>query len=301
MKTLLLTTMAGALLFTGGFAGAENVDATNTTDQLKLQTNILNNLEQYTEYEVLDDQIDDLEDYNVQIVEDNQGKRVIMLTNNNQQFKSIFIKETNRLKIIDFGKGPIFNQVITGTDFPEVDDDDNESEEEEENESTVDVDDFIEFDTLEEKINADDDHAQIVEDNESKRVMLVSNEDNQKQYKSIFVKDTNRLKIIDLKGGEVFNQIIQAEQPESDDDENESEENESATDVDDFIEFDILEEQVNADDDSARIVEDNPHKRVMFVSSEDSHKQYKSIFVKDTNRLKIIDLQGGQIFNEIIK
>ncbi len=208
MKTLLLTTAAGALLFSGGFAGAGSTHATDTPNQVKVQSHAYDhsNLQQFTEFEVLEEYIDDVEDYKVQVVENNPGKRVIMLTDNNQQYKSIFIKKTNRLKIIDLDKGPILNQVITDTDKPEVDDDDNESEED--NESGVEVDDFLEFDTLEEQINADDDSAQIVEDNQHKRVMFINSEDSQNQYKSIFIKDTNRLKIIDLDNGEVFNQII---------------------------------------------------------------------------------------------
>ncbi|CQR45898.1 hypothetical protein BN1058_00139 [Paraliobacillus sp. PM-2] len=303
MKTLFLTAMAGALLFTGGFAGTGSVDA---TDQMKGQSyvhdqiNDGDNLQQFTEYEVLEAYIDDVEDYNVQVVEDNAEKRVLVLTDNNQQYKSIFIKNTNRLKVIDLDKGPILNQVITPTDEPEADDD---NELEEENESAVDVDDFYEFDTLEAQIDANDDHARIVEDNQQKRVMFVNSEDSQKQYKSIFIKDTNRLKIVDLNNSEVFNQVItNTDKPEADDDDNESEEeNESAVDVDDFYEFDTLEAQIDADDDHACIVEDNQHKRVMFVNSEDSQKQYKSIFIKDTNRLKIVDLNNGEVFNQIIK
>ncbi|MFB1050990.1 hypothetical protein [Paraliobacillus sp. JSM ZJ581] len=305
MKKLLLTTVTGTLLLAGGFVGAAN--ATDTADQMNVNSydehqvrDDDSKLEQFFEYEVLDEYMDDVEDYNVQVLENNSDKRVIMLTDNDQQYKSIFIKNTNRLKIIDLDKGTIFNQVITATDQLEFDDDDNEAEE---NESVVDIDDFPEFDTLEEQINADDDNAQIIEDTQHKRVMRVSNEDSQKQYKSIFIKETNQLKIIDSHDKEVFNQLIKdTDQPEVDDDDNETEEaNESTVEVDDLPEFDTLEEQINADDDHARIIEDNQHKRVMRVSNEDSQKQYKSIFIKETNQLKIIDLQDKEVFNEIIK
>ena len=46
-------------------------------------------------------------------------------------------------------------------------------------------------------------------DNEDKRVFLIEM-DGEKQYKTIFVKQTNRLKIVKINGGgEVFNRVIQ--------------------------------------------------------------------------------------------
>ncbi|SFH58379.1 hypothetical protein [Pisciglobus halotolerans] len=49
------------------------------------------------------------------------------------------------------------------------------------------------------------------------------------------------------------------------------------------------------------IVTDNPNKRVILF--EDGHeKAYKTIFIKNANRLKVIDLQGdGLVLNEKIK
>lgn len=65
-------------------------------------------------------------------------------------------------------------------------------------------------------------------------------------------------------------------------------------------ELSIIQNQVPAGNDSVQVVEDNPYKRVLFIGDETEQKKYKTIFIKKTNRLKIIDLNRGQIFNEII-
>ncbi|GAA0437560.1 hypothetical protein GCM10008983_13030 [Lentibacillus halophilus] len=318
MKTLFLSSAAGALLLSGGLTGMGGAQATDAPDQGNAQTpthqvssenvKISSNVQTYAEYEVLDEHVNDVEDYQVNVVANNANKRVIILSddNNQEQYKSVFVKNNDRLKIIDLDNGPIFNNVLTNSEA-DNDDDAAEDENESSDEASNDVDDFPEFDTLEDEVNADDDQVRIVEDNQHKRVMYVQDEDRQNEYKSIFIKDTNRLKIIDLDNGQVFNQVLtDSDKQEADDDDDAAEDknessDEASGDVEDFPEFDTLENEINADDDQARIAEDNQHKRVMFVQSEDSQNQYKSIFIKDTNRLKIIDLNHGQVFNQQIK
>ncbi|MFE6168584.1 hypothetical protein [Viridibacillus arvi] len=66
------------------------------------------------EYNKIIEQIDD-KDYNFQTVTDNEGKRVLSLIDKNgvEQYKTIFIKNTSRLKIIKLhGEGQIFNEII---------------------------------------------------------------------------------------------------------------------------------------------------------------------------------------------
>lgn len=47
---------------------------------------------------------------------------------------------------------------------------------------------------------------------------------------------------------------------------------------------------------------DNPNKRVLFFVDGSGHKQYKSVYIKNTQRLKIIDLEGDSVlFNETIE
>lgn len=67
----------------------------------------------FPEYSKTLEQIDD-QDYKVQKVTDNEGKRVLLLVDNNgkEQYKTIFIKKTNMLKIIDLDKGQIFSGII---------------------------------------------------------------------------------------------------------------------------------------------------------------------------------------------
>ncbi|MEK4299774.1 hypothetical protein MKY30_10320 [Oceanobacillus sp. FSL W8-0428] len=65
-------------------------------------------------------------------------------------------------------------------------------------------------------------------------------------------------------------------------------------------EMEVIQNQIPSGNDSVQVVEDNPHKRILFIGDEANQKKYKTIFIKDTNRLKIIDLNGGQIFNDII-
>lgn len=206
IKTLLLTTAAGALLFTGVVASDTNAqDQESNGDSSHHFQNVSSNIKHFAEYKILDEQIG-MEVYQAHTVTDNIHKRVIVLLdeNNSEQFKSIYIKDTNRLKIIDFGKGQIFNQIINNAEEPVADTYKNEDL----NVVSDNVKDFVEFEILADETDADDDYTQVVEDNQHKRIMLVDDEDNHKQYKSIFIKNTKRLKIIDFSNGLVFNQII---------------------------------------------------------------------------------------------
>ncbi|QOV11472.1 hypothetical protein [Viridibacillus arvi] len=66
------------------------------------------------EYNYIIEQIDNKE-YNFQTVTDNEGKRVLLLIDKNgvEQYKTIFIKNTSRLKIIKLdGEGQIFNEIL---------------------------------------------------------------------------------------------------------------------------------------------------------------------------------------------
>ncbi|GAA0319161.1 hypothetical protein [Oceanobacillus sp. FSL W7-1293] len=65
-------------------------------------------------------------------------------------------------------------------------------------------------------------------------------------------------------------------------------------------EMDVIQDQIPSGNESVQVVEDNPHKRILFIGDDANQKKYKTIFIKDTSRLKIIDLNGGQIFNEVI-
>ncbi|HIV75462.1 MAG TPA: hypothetical protein H9895_10310 [Candidatus Pseudogracilibacillus intestinigallinarum] len=63
-----------------------------------------------------------------------------------------------------------------------------------------------------------------------------------------------------------------------------------------FEETKIIESKVDMNGHTMDVVEDNPSKRIMLIKDENGHKQYKTIYVKKKNFLKIIDLNGGMIF-----
>lgn len=82
-------------------------------------------------------------------------------------------------------------------------------------------------------------------------------------------------------------------------DQNKLEENNSRgkTEIDsDFLEHDILDEYVSSDAYQTQIVENNEHKRIIVLNDEGGQPQYKSIFVKETKSLEIIDLDQGMVF-----
>jgi len=57
--------------------------------------------------------------------------------------------------------------------------------------------------------NKDDIHFEKVTDTRDKRILLIIDENGTKLYKSIFIKNTNRLKIINIKdGGQIFNEAL---------------------------------------------------------------------------------------------
>ncbi|WP_242145401.1 MULTISPECIES: hypothetical protein [unclassified Bacillus cereus group] len=63
-------------------------------------------------------------------------------------------------------------------------------------------------------------------------------------------------------------------------------------------EYNKIVEQIGSEDYNFQTVTDNEGKRVLHILDKDGQKQYKTIFVKNTNRLKIIKIKGGgMIFN----
>lgn len=94
-------------------ANDEASDGEYTEDSIKEDKD---DVTTFAEYDALDDKIDnDIADYQIDVVEDNPGKRVLLLKDENGElkYKSIFIKETNRLKITEIGGKMFFNRVIS--------------------------------------------------------------------------------------------------------------------------------------------------------------------------------------------
>ncbi|GAB2546059.1 hypothetical protein [Gracilibacillus alcaliphilus] len=69
----------------------------------------------------------------------------------------------------------------------------------------------------------------------------------------------------------------------------------------DFPEYETLAEHIDLDRLEQEIVEDNQSKRVIIFKSTDGEQEYKSIFVKETDRLKIIPIgPGAPLYNDVI-
>ncbi|AJI26698.1 hypothetical protein I6G76_06215 [Bacillus cereus] len=66
-------------------------------------------------------------------------------------------------------------------------------------------------------------------------------------------------------------------------------------------EYNKIFEQLGNEDYTFQMVTDNRGERILHILDKGGRKQYKSIFIKNTNRLKIIKINGGgMIFNEIL-
>lgn len=67
-------------------------------------------------------------------------------------------------------------------------------------------------------------------------------------------------------------------------------------------EYDTIMQNIDLKDVIFKTLTDNEGKRILLLSDEDGREKYKSIFIKKTNRLKIIKIDGeGQIFNGVLK
>src|SRR5699024_11272360 len=98
--------------------------------------------------------------------EDNQNNNVIIIKDDQDmtQFKKIYVKNKNRLKVVDFDKGVIFNQALSDT---ENDTNDNKSESNDNNTVEKDkegskeqkqkseIEEFTEYSILDKKLDMD--------------------------------------------------------------------------------------------------------------------------------------------------
>lgn len=96
-------------------------DKNNNIEEIKDEDNIQDikdtesvNKEDYEEIARIAEEIN-LEDYNMHLEFDNKEKRIILFNKNGKNmYKSIFIKEKGRLKLIDLtsGEGELINEII---------------------------------------------------------------------------------------------------------------------------------------------------------------------------------------------
>lgn len=95
-------------------------------------------------------------------------------------------------------------------DIDEQADDESEAEDESDADGNAEHSDLEEYTTVSNEIDLDKYDMDIEEDNSNKRIILYEDEKGNKEYKSIYLKEKNRLKIIefDKEDGEIFNEVI---------------------------------------------------------------------------------------------
>lgn len=65
-------------------------------------------------------------------------------------------------------------------------------------------------------------------------------------------------------------------------------------DVSNFAEYAMIEKKVDTDSLSYHLATDNPGNRILFLVNEAGDKQFKTIFLKHSQELEIIDLDSGK-------
>ena len=212
MRKIIITTVSIVLLVSLGISFAIQTKA-DKTDEVELQHSTTSreevqdveaeaeaeHQEEYEEFAVVNDIIH-IDDFNADVVEDNKRKRVVIFNDdqNHPQYKTIYIKKKNRLKVIDFNGGLLFNDVITNQ----------EEIAKEKTNTETDLSTFKETAILEEYVDVADYHVKVATDNPHKRVILLYDDNDRMQYKSIYVKDKSYLKVIDLHDDLLYNGTI---------------------------------------------------------------------------------------------
>ncbi|MBY0123336.1 hypothetical protein [Bacillus sp. S/N-304-OC-R1] len=203
MKKLMVTAMGAVLLASGGMyavhgsqveASAQKAEPSYFSQNGIVQQDVT----QLPEYETLASHVE-LSKFSLRIVEDNGSKRVMVLkdANGRDQMKSMFMKEENRLKIVNFRGGLLFNGIIPAEDAstPSPEDQSNASE------STTIINrnaQLPEYQALSASVDLTGYHVEIIDDNYNNRVSLFRDSNGHIQYKTIYVKKTGLVKIIKM-------------------------------------------------------------------------------------------------------
>ena len=176
-----------------------------------------------------------------------------------------------------------------------------------------DTNDFHEYDALNKVVDLNEFTIEEVEDNQSKHVIILKDDQNMPQFKSIYVKNKDRLKVVDFDKGVIFNQALSDTENDTNDNKSESNDNNTVekdkegskeqkqkSEIEEFTEYSILDKKLDMDNLSDEVVKDNDYKRIILLKDENGQPQYKSIYIKNKNRLKVIDLHGGLVYNDKI-
>ncbi len=144
--------------------------------------------------------------------------------------------------------------------------------------------------------------SRVTEDNVSNRVILFSDSYGRTQYKSIFVKKTGLLKVVNVKGGGVLLQTTvtadtAAPAPEAKPEQKPvAKPEQPASTISSLPEYGTLAAHVDLSALTPAVVSDNYNQRTILLKDAKGQGQFKSIYVKRTGMLKIVNLKGGQIF-----
>lgn len=144
--------------------------------------------------------------------------------------------------------------------------------------------DFPEVAEANTKADLDAYDIKVVADNSEKRVLLYMDEQGQPVYKSILVKRKNLHKLINLQSGQEESVTLDEQQdPSSSNQQQESKE---------YPELAKIGDEIDLDDYSTKTLEDNQQKRILLFEDEQGHAAYKSIFIKKTNKVELINVAG---------
>lgn len=116
MKKIILTA-ASILMVTGAgisyVANANQSESSIGTEPITSKYNEASTIQNLAEYKALND-IMAINHFEPEIVEDTMDKRIIILKSSDGEakYKSIYVKRTNRLKVVDFNRGVVVDQMI---------------------------------------------------------------------------------------------------------------------------------------------------------------------------------------------
>lgn len=315
MKKFIIPTVIALFLGTVGVAYSaqakkDDVSTYETPESEVLSDEVYADLdEEFAEYDKVSEFID-LDQYEASVVEDNKAKRVIVFADEDgqEQYKTIFNKKTSYVKVIEFDHGQIFNGHIN--DEKDVVKEESKQEKTETKEEKVTADDltsYKEYSLVKDHINMDKYSGKVAEDNKNKRVIVYRDASGHKQYKSIYVKNKDFVKVIDFNGGLKYEgkvagdkQAAKAENSKKETTKKETVKKETKQVLGDkissFDEYSTIKNHIDLNKYSAKVVTDNPGNRVIVFKDSNGHQQYKSIYAKKKGFLKIIDLNGGLIY-----
>lgn len=113
MKKVFVVFTSLTLIF---LLGCSSIEEKVNKEQIIEETTYEENID-IDKYEELNNikEIINLEDYNINVESDNKGTRIILFEKNEKKiYKSIFVKETRHLKLIDLqsNEKPLINETI---------------------------------------------------------------------------------------------------------------------------------------------------------------------------------------------